>query len=216
MASEPKAKPTTTSKTLPCRDPLDHRCRHDRNLSMRLQSPSSTNCKSDQTHQTLRKTAQTTVPEHDVYSAIVKSLPGRALNTHARIIAALGDDRGRYGNAESLQAASGIAPLTTQSGRQSFVNARWACTKFMKQTFHEYAGLSIAQSRWAKAYYEQQKAKNESDRHAAQKAKRALAYKWQRIIYRCWQTGEPYNEARYIGRLQATGSPLYALIEAAE
>lgn len=155
------------------------------------------------------------LPEHDVYP-VVKSLPGASTNTYARMIAALGDDRSRYSDVESLQAASGIAPVTTQSGRQKFVNARWACTKFMKQTFHEYAGLSIAESRWAKAYYEQQKAKNKSDRHAAQKAKRALAYKWQRIIYRCWQTGEPYDEARYIGRLQATGSPLYALIEAAE
>ena len=62
------------------------------------------------------------LPQHDNF-AIVKSLPGAAVNMQSRIIAALGDDRSRYPNAESLQAASGIAPLTKQSGRQRFVDA---------------------------------------------------------------------------------------------
>ena len=112
-------------------------------------------------------------------------------------------------DAASLQAASGIAPVTTQSGRQRFVNARWACTKFMKQTFHEFAGLSITRSRWAKAFYEQQRSRGKS----AQMSRRDLAYKWQRIIYRLWQTGETYDDQRYIDRLKATSSPLYKLIE---
>jgi hypothetical protein len=85
----------------------------------------------------------------------------------------------------------------------------------MKQTFHEYAGLTILKSRWAKAYYEQQKEKNKSRRNAAQLAKRALAYKWQRIIHRLWISGEAYNEDRYIARLEATGSPLFKLISVA-
>ena len=157
------------------------------------------------------KQLQQKLPQHDDY-VLVKSLPGAAVNMQARIIAALGDDRSRFPSTESLQAASGIAPLTSQSGRQKFVNARWACPKFMKQTFHEYAGLSISQSRWAKAYYEQQKEKNKTQRNAAQKAKRALAYKWQRIIHRLWLSGEPYNEEHYIARLEATGSPLFKLL----
>jgi transposase len=150
------------------------------------------------------------LPQHGDY-AIVKSLPGAAFNMQSRMIAALGDDRSRYPDAASLQAASGIAPITTQSGRQRFVNARWACTKFMKQTFHEFAGLSINRSRWAKAFYEQQRSKGKS----AQMSRRDLAYKWQRIIFRLWQSGEAYDEDRYIARLKATGSPLYKLIESA-
>jgi hypothetical protein len=39
-------------------------------------------------------------------------------------------------------------------------------------------------------------------------AKRALAYKWIRIIFRCWQQGEAYDEARYIQQLTLTHSPL--------
>ena len=97
-----------------------------------------------------------------------------------------------------------------QSGSRKFVHSRWACTKFLRQTFHELAGLTINESRWAKAYFEDQKSKGKG----ANTAKRALAYKWQRIIIRCWQTGEPYNEDHYIERLKSTGSPLYAKIQA--
>ena len=147
------------------------------------------------------------VTEHHDY-AIFKSLPGASDLTHSRMIAALGDDRSRYASAESLQAASGIAPLTTQSGKQRFVSSRWACTKFMKQTFHEFAGLSIKKSKWAAAYYQMLKDKGKTP----QMAKRALAYKWQRIIFRCWQDRVPYNEEKYIERLRKTGSPIYQLI----
>lgn len=143
------------------------------------------------------------VRQHSDYS-IVASLPGAGDATHCRMIAALGDQRSRYASAESLQAAAGIAPLTTQSGKQKFVSSRWACSKFMKQTFHEYAGLSITSSEWAGAYYHRQRAKGKSP----QMAKRALAYKWMRIIFRCWKDRVPYDEQHYIDRLMATQSPL--------
>ncbi|MCA9120688.1 MAG: transposase [Planctomycetaceae bacterium] len=110
----------------------------------------------------------------------------------------------RYGNAQQLVSATGIALLTTQSGKQRFVSSHWACNKFLRQTFHEFAGLSITNSRWAKAFYESQLARHKS----TQVARCALTYKWLRIIYRCWQAGEAYNEKRYIQRLAETTSPL--------
>jgi transposase len=141
---------------------------------------------------------------------IVASFSAGSYVTRCRLIAALGDDRSRFPKATSLQNASGIAPLTTQSGKMKFVSSRWACSKFMKQTFHEFAGLTITKSKWAAAYYKQQRDKGKS----AQVAKRALAYKWQRIIHRCWQDRVPYDEQRYIERLRVTGSPLIALMDA--
>jgi transposase len=143
------------------------------------------------------------VMQHADYD-IVKELPGIGDKSCARIIASLGDDRGRYRTVEAFQAAAGIAPLTIQSGNSLKVSARWAATKYIKQTFHEYAGLSIAQCEWAKAYYDLQLSRGKSK----QMAKRALAYKWIRIIYRCWQNHQPYNEAHYLKRLQVTHSPL--------
>jgi transposase len=135
---------------------------------------------------------------------IFATLPGGAKNTVARIIAALGDDRTRFPNAEALQAAAGIAPITTQSGKSRYVNARWACSKFTRQTFHEYAGLSLTKCAWAKSYYDSQLAKGKT----SQVAKRSLAFKWLRIIYRCWLTGKPYSDQHYMARLKATGSAL--------
>jgi transposase len=143
------------------------------------------------------------VVTHDDYQ-FVASLPGASSNTQSRLIAALGDDRSRYANPESLQCAAGIAPLTTQSGNQKYVSSRWACTKFIKQTFHEYAGLSMSRCRWAKAYYDSQIKAGKTK----QAAKRALAYKWMRIIFRCWQDGVCYDDQKYMQRLKTTGSPL--------
>jgi len=57
---------------------------------------------------------------------------------------------------------------------------------------------------WARACYEQQIAKGKN----RQAAVRALAYKWIRIIWKCWQTRTPYNEVRYLEDLRKKGSPL--------
>ena len=137
---------------------------------------------------------------------IVASFPGASTKTQARMIAGLGDDRSRYADAVSFQCATGIAPVTTQSGNQKYVSNRWACTKFLKQTFHEYAGLSIGRCRWAKAFYDSQLVAGKTP----QAAKRALAYKWMRIIFRCWQNGTCYDDQKYMQQLKKNGSPLAA------
>ncbi len=41
-----------------------------------------------------------------------------------------------------------------------------------------------------------------------QSAIRALAFKWIRIIYRCWKTRTQYDEAKYLLALEARKSPL--------
>jgi transposase len=140
---------------------------------------------------------------------IVASLPGAALQMGSRIIAALGTDRARFTSGESLQTFTGIAPVTSQSGNTKIVSHRWACPKFHKQTFHEYAGLSIAKSKWARAYYDMMLSRGKKP----QMARRSLAYKWQRIIFRCWQDRVPYDESRYIARLRETNSPLLSFLD---
>ena len=42
-----------------------------------------------------------------------------------------------------------------------------------------------------------------------QAAVRALAFKWIRIIYKCWQTRTPYSAVRYLASLRKKGSPLW-------
>lgn len=132
------------------------------------------------------------------------SLPGAGKALVPRLLAAFGSDRGRFERATEVQQYSGIAPVTERSGKKSWVHWRWAAPTFLRQTFHEFAGLSIQQSAWARAYYEQQRERGKGH-HAAL---RALAFKWIRIIFRCWQERTPYDEGRYIQVLRKRGSPL--------
>jgi transposase len=139
---------------------------------------------------------------------IFDSLPGAGAVMAPRLLAALGSQRDRYGSAADVQKYSGIAPITEQSGKKRWVHFRWACPKFLRQSFHEWAGHSIMKSAWARAYYQQQRGRG-SDHHAAV---RALAFKWIRIIYRCWQDRLAYDENKYLAALAKRGSPLSALV----
>ena len=135
---------------------------------------------------------------------IVASLPGAGSAMEPRLIAALGTQRERFAEAGELQSSGGIGPVQQRSGQSEWIHFRWACPKFLRQTFHEWAGHSIAQSRWAKAYYDAQIAKHKGH-HAAV---RSLAFKWQRILFRCWKDHQPYDEHKYIEALRRRGSPL--------
>jgi transposase len=138
--------------------------------------------------------------DHDVFT----SFPGAGAVCAPRLAAAFGTDRSRWDSAAELQAHSGIAPVTERSGKSVWVHHRLACSKFVKQTFHEFADQSIRFSRWARAYYDQQRARG----HSHHAALRTLAYKWIRILFRCWQQRRPYDEATYIAALRRRRSPL--------
>jgi transposase len=138
--------------------------------------------------------------DHDLFG----SFPGAGDVSAPRLAAAFGTDRTRWDSAAELQAHSGIAPVTERSGKTVWVHHRLACPKFVKQTFHEFADQSIRFSRWARAYYDQQRARG-NNHHAAL---RALAYKWIRILFRCWKKRKPYDEDTYIAALRRRGSPL--------
>jgi hypothetical protein len=42
-----------------------------------------------------------------------------------------------------------------------------------------------------------------------------LAFKWIRIVFRCWQDGAVYDENRYLATLAKRGSPLIPVSAAA-
>jgi transposase len=138
------------------------------------------------------------------------SLPGAGAALTPRLVAAFGTDRSRYESAEPLQQLSGAAPITVRSGKACAVRKRRACSKFLRQTFHEFARCSTGSSAWARAYCAMMRARG----HGFHSAIRALAYKWLRILFRCWQTHEPYDEARYLQQLRRNNSPLIAYLKA--
>jgi transposase len=132
------------------------------------------------------------------------ALPGAGAVFAPRLLVAFGAQRERFTSAEELQKYAGIAPVTERSGKQSWVHWRWQCPTFLRQTFVEWAAASIRHAFWAQVYYQQQRDKGK----AHQAAIRALACKWIRILYRCWQERTPYDESTYLQALTHRGSSL--------
>lgn len=128
---------------------------------------------------------------------IFESFPGAGAALAPRLTAAFGADRDRFEAASEIQQFSGIAPVTEKSGKQHWVHWRMACPKFIRQTFHEFADHSRRWSSWARAYYQLQIQRGKKH-HAAV---RALAYKWIRILFRCWKKRVPYQEEIYLTSL---------------
>jgi len=136
--------------------------------------------------------------------SLFRALPGAGPAFAPRLLAAFGEQRERYTCAAELQKYAGIAPVTERSGKKCWVHWRMQCPTFLRQTFVEWAAASIPRSFWAGAYYRHRR--DQGCSHQA--ALRALAFKWIRILYRCWQTRTPYDESTYLNALKRRGSPL--------
>src|SRR6266498_364616 len=136
---------------------------------------------------------------------IWKSFPGAGLSLAPRLTCAFGSQRSRYQSAAAIQQYSGTAPVTEKSGKnQHWVHRRWARPHFTHQSFFEYASQSVLHCHWAKLYLKEQMARGK----AYPTAIRALAFKWQRIMFVCWRDRVPYDETTYLQSLKRRGSHL--------
>jgi transposase len=133
-------------------------------------------------------------PDHHLF----ESLPGAGDQLAPRLLCAFGADRSRWSEASQIQKTSGIAPVLERSGKSCWVHRRFFRPKFLCQTFHEFAGESIHRSEWAKTFYQSQRQKGKSHHSAV----RILAFKWIRVIFRCWKSHTPYNETFYLDALK--------------
>jgi transposase len=136
------------------------------------------------------------------------NLPGAGPHLAPRLLVAFGAERDRFSSAQAFMSYVGIAPVKEESGKKKWVHWRWSCPIFLRQTFVEWVNQSRRFSPWAQAFYLQQKRAGKSH----QKAIRALAYKWGRILWRCWQEGTAYNEEKYLAALARKQSPLFKLL----
>jgi transposase len=135
-------------------------------------------------------------PEKSFFS----ELPGAGPSMAPRLLTAFGTAR----DAGSMQRYFGVAPVTEKSGNRAWVHWRWNAPSFLRQTLVEWAGLTVMFCSWAKAYYEQQRTK----RAGHQAILRALAFKWLRILWRCWQKRELYDQETYLRQLEKRRSPI--------
>jgi transposase len=137
---------------------------------------------------------------------LFQSLPGAGPHLAPRLLAAFGEDRTRFTSAQAFMNYIGIAPVKEASGKKSWVHWRWSCPIFLRQTFVEWVDQARRHSDWSQAFYKQQRLAGKSH----PKAIRALAYKWGRILWRCWQDNLVYDEQKYLNALKRKKSPLVA------
>lgn len=141
--------------------------------------------------------------DHDDYT-IFNSLPGAGPVFGPRLLAAFGSKRDRYESSENISKLAGVSPVMERSGKTTWIHWRYSCPTFTRQTFVEWSYHSTKYSYWASKFYDMQKAKGKSH----QTILRSLAFKWIRIIFRCWKDRVPYDESAYLMTLKEKGSPL--------
>jgi transposase len=140
---------------------------------------------------------------------VFASLPGAGSCLTPRLAVLFGQDRTRFESATELQMLTGTAPVTRQSGKKKLVTMRWACSTFQRQSLVEYALSSLRFSKWARAFYDLHMPQDPNADKPTYSVLRKLAFKWLRIIYRCWQTRTPYDESTYLKSLRRSGSPVW-------
>jgi transposase len=126
-------------------------------------------------------------------AAIFQSLPRSGTIRAARLLAEIGDARGRFPTRDALPCLAGVAPSTRQSGKTRTVTFRWGANKQLRDALCDFAGDSRHASPWAASLYNQAIARGCDHPHAV----RILARAWAHIIWRCWQDHTPYDPAAH-------------------
>lgn len=142
-------------------------------------------------------------------AVLFKELPGAGAALAPRLAVAFGKDPLRYPDAASFQRYTGLAPVREKSGGQLWTHWRWQAPTFQRQTLVEWAGQTVVHCEWARCYYQRMKAKGKKHHVIL----RALAFKWARILWKCWKTGVAYNEDIYLESLKKRKSPNLPLPE---
>ncbi len=136
-------------------------------------------------------------------AALFRDLPGAGPALAPRLCVAFGTLRSLYPDPASLQKQAGVAPVREKSGQQLWTHWRWRAPVFLRQSLVEWAGQTVVHSAWARVYYQRMVAKGKAHHTIL----RALAFKWIRVLWKCWQSGTPYDEARYLKQLVHRKSP---------
>jgi len=130
-------------------------------------------------------------------SAVFTSLPRSGTVRAARLLAEIGDARGRFPTADSLACLAGVAPSTRQSGKVKAVIFRWGADKQPRDALCDFAADTRHVNPWAAQLYDQARARGHDHPHAV------------RILARAWVGGHlalradntPYDPAGH-GALQ--------------
>jgi transposase len=125
---------------------------------------------------------------------VFTGLPRAGTLRVARLLAEIGDARGRFPTPEALASLAGVAPSTRQSGKSRVVGFRWAVDRQLRDALVEWAGDSRLSNPWAADIYRRARDRGCDHPHAV----RILARAWDYVVWRCRQDGTAYDPARHV------------------
>ena len=134
---------------------------------------------------------------------LFRNLPGAGDALAPRLCALFGTVQELIPDAPTLQKKIGVAPVLEKSGKSAWTHWRWFAPVFMRQTMIEWAGQTVQYSRWARVYYRRMAAQGKDHWVIL----RALAFKWIRVLWKCWATNTIYDEPKYLRQLHRRKSP---------
>jgi transposase len=120
-------------------------------------------------------------------AALIQSLPGMGATLTAEFIAEAGGIA-RFGSADHLAAAAGLAPVLKQSGKVRYLQRAAGGNKALKRVFYQSAFCSLG-SPASRRFYERKRA--EGKRH--HQALIALARRRIDVLHAMLRTREPYR-----------------------
>jgi transposase len=124
---------------------------------------------------------------------IFTSLPRAGTVRAARLLAEIGDARGRFPTPACLAGLAGVTPSTRQSGQVRIAVFRWAVNKDLRGAVCDFAADSVKTNPWAADLYQQARRRGCRHPHAV----RILARAWLGVIWKCWTTSTAYNPDRH-------------------
>jgi transposase len=122
---------------------------------------------------------------------IILSQPGLGHILGARVLAEFGDDPHRYASAKARKNYAATSPITRQSGKKKFVQARHVHNDRLRDAPDGQAFAALTASPGARAYYDQQRARGVGHRAAL----RQLANRLTGILHGCLKDRTRYDEA---------------------
>jgi len=140
-------------------------------------------------------------PDGQVFLPLFKD--PKSVITAARLVAEIGDDRGRYPTCDSLAADAGMAPVARESGKRKVAGFRWACDKRLRDAVSCLADSTRHTNPWARKVYLDARSRGLEHPHAI----RVLGRAWLRVLWRCWRDEVPYEPTKHgnLRRLQPAG-----------
>lgn len=138
----------------------------------------------------LAQAVEEAFPQHPD-AEIILSFPGLGVQLGARVLAEIGDDRGRFADARGLNAYAGSSPITRASGKKSSITRRWVKNDRLNHAGYLWAFSALRASPGAMAYYRRRRDEH-GDWHAA--AQRNLFNRMLGQMFHCLQRRELFEE----------------------